>query len=49
MAFLAGRYRYRLTMSWDDAFSLRYDEWSAHMTADVGLLARVSPLKPTGR
>jgi SAM-dependent methyltransferase len=23
------------TMSWDEAFSHRYDEWSAHMTADV--------------
>src|SRR5918912_3517498 len=22
-------------MSWDEAFSHRYDEWSAHMTADV--------------
>ena len=22
-------------MSWDEAFSLRYDEWSAKMTADV--------------
>src|SRR4249919_3317076 len=22
-------------MSWDEAFSNRYDEWSAHMTADV--------------
>jgi len=22
-------------MSWDEAFSQRYDEWSAHMTADV--------------
>ena len=23
-------------MSWDDAFALRYEEWSAHMTQDVG-------------
>ena len=22
-------------MSWDEAFADRYDEWSAHMTADV--------------
>jgi len=22
-------------MSWDEAFSRRYEEWSAHMTADV--------------
>jgi SAM-dependent methyltransferase len=22
-------------MSWDEAFSSRYDEWSAHMTADI--------------
>ena len=22
-------------MSWDEAFSLRYDEWAAKMTADV--------------
>jgi SAM-dependent methyltransferase len=22
-------------MSWDEAFSYRYDEWSAHMTADI--------------
>lgn len=22
-------------MSWDDAFSQRYEEWSAHMTADI--------------
>jgi SAM-dependent methyltransferase len=32
-------------MSWDDAFALRYDEWSAHMTADVAFyvaLARVA-------
>ncbi len=29
-------------MSWDDAFSLRYDEWSAHMTADVGFYSRLA-------
>src|SRR5690349_24426008 len=23
------------SMSWDEAFARRYDEWSAHMTADV--------------
>ena len=23
-------------MSWDEAFANRYEEWSAHMTADVG-------------
>ena len=22
-------------MSWDEAFSVRYDEWAAHMTADI--------------
>jgi SAM-dependent methyltransferase len=22
-------------MSWDEAFAIRYDEWSAHMTADI--------------
>ena len=22
-------------MSWDEGFSYRYEEWSAHMTADV--------------
>jgi len=22
-------------MSWDEGFAHRYDEWSAHMTADV--------------
>ena len=22
-------------MSWDEAFANRYEEWSAHMTADV--------------
>ncbi len=29
-------------MSWDDAFSLRYDEWSAHMTADIGFCSRLA-------
>jgi len=29
-------------MSWDDAFSLRYDEWSAHMTADIGFYSRLA-------
>ena len=22
-------------MSWDEAFSRRYDQWSAHMTEDI--------------
>lgn len=26
---------YHLRMSWDEAFGSRYEEWSAHMTADV--------------
>ena len=32
-------------MSWDEAFSKQYDDWSAHMTADVAFyveLARVA-------
>ncbi|MBA3943022.1 MAG: hypothetical protein H0X37_00500 [Herpetosiphonaceae bacterium] len=24
-------------MSWDEAFANRYEDWSAHMTADVAL------------
>jgi ubiquinone/menaquinone biosynthesis C-methylase UbiE len=29
-------------MSWDEAFSRRYDEWSAHMTADVGFYVKLA-------
>jgi ubiquinone/menaquinone biosynthesis C-methylase UbiE len=29
-------------MSWDEAFSLRYDEWSSHMTADVGFYTELA-------
>jgi ubiquinone/menaquinone biosynthesis C-methylase UbiE len=29
-------------MSWDEAFSNRYDEWSAAMTADVGFYCRLA-------
>jgi ubiquinone/menaquinone biosynthesis C-methylase UbiE len=28
--------------SWDERFADRYDEWSAHMTADVGFYARLA-------
>jgi hypothetical protein len=35
-------------MTWDDAFSLRYDEWSAHMTADIGFYSRLA-LEADGR
>jgi SAM-dependent methyltransferase len=27
--------RYHRRVSWSEAFSVRYDEWSAHMTADI--------------
>jgi ubiquinone/menaquinone biosynthesis C-methylase UbiE len=29
-------------MSWDEAFANRYDEWSAHMTADVAFYAALA-------
>jgi SAM-dependent methyltransferase len=29
-------------MSWDEAFSLRYEEWSAHMTEDVGFYVELA-------
>jgi ubiquinone/menaquinone biosynthesis C-methylase UbiE len=29
-------------MSWDDAFALRYDEWSAHMTEDVAFYVELA-------
>ena len=29
-------------MSWDEAFSRRYDEWSAHMTADVAFYVELA-------
>lgn len=29
-------------MSWDEAFSHRYDEWSAHMTEDVGFYVELA-------
>ncbi|HEX2373950.1 MAG TPA: class I SAM-dependent methyltransferase [Actinomycetota bacterium] len=29
-------------MSWDEAFTNRYDEWSAHMTADVGFYVELA-------
>jgi ubiquinone/menaquinone biosynthesis C-methylase UbiE len=29
-------------MSWDESFSRRYDEWSAHMTSDVGFYSRLA-------
>ena len=29
-------------MSWDEAFSRRYEEWSAHMTADVGFYVELA-------
>ena len=29
-------------MSWDGAFASRYEEWSAHMTADVGFYVEQS-------
>jgi ubiquinone/menaquinone biosynthesis C-methylase UbiE len=29
-------------MSWDEAFSRRYDEWSARMTADVGFYVKLA-------
>jgi hypothetical protein len=36
-------------MSWDEAFSRRYGEWSAHMTADIAFyveLARTAQGSP---
>jgi hypothetical protein len=29
-------------MSWDEAFSYRYEEWSAHMTADIDFYIRLA-------
>ena len=29
-------------MSWDERFALRYDEWSAEMTADVAHYTRLA-------
>jgi SAM-dependent methyltransferase len=29
-------------MSWDEAFASRYEEWSAHMTADVAFYVRLA-------
>ncbi len=29
-------------MSWDEAFSLRYDEWAADMTADIDFYVRLA-------
>lgn len=29
-------------MSWDEAFSRRYDEWSAHMTADIAFYVELA-------
>jgi SAM-dependent methyltransferase len=29
-------------MSWDETFSLRYEEWSAHMTEDVGFYVELA-------
>jgi ubiquinone/menaquinone biosynthesis C-methylase UbiE len=29
-------------MSWDEAFARRYDEWSAHMTEDVGFYVELA-------
>jgi ubiquinone/menaquinone biosynthesis C-methylase UbiE len=29
-------------MSWDEAFALRYDEWSAHMTEDVAFYVELA-------
>jgi tRNA G46 methylase TrmB len=29
-------------MSWDEAFASRYEEWSAHMTADVGFYVELA-------
>lgn len=29
-------------MSWDEAFSHRYDEWSAHMTADIAFYVELA-------
>jgi hypothetical protein len=26
-------------MSWDEAFAYGYEDWSAHMTADIGFYA----------
>jgi len=34
-------------MSWDEAFADHYDEWSAHMTADVGFYVELA-LKAVG-
>ena len=29
-------------MSWDEAFVVRYDEWSAHMTEDVAFYVELA-------
>jgi ubiquinone/menaquinone biosynthesis C-methylase UbiE len=29
-------------MSWDEAFAVRYDEWAAHMTADIAFYVRLA-------
>jgi SAM-dependent methyltransferase len=29
-------------MSWDEAFARRYDEWSAHMTEDIGFYVELA-------
>ncbi len=29
-------------MSWDEAFSRHYDEWSAHMTADIAFYVELA-------
>jgi SAM-dependent methyltransferase len=29
-------------LSWDEAFSLRYEEWSAHMTADIPFYVKLA-------
>jgi len=29
-------------MSWDEAFSVGYEEWSAHMTADIAFYTKLA-------
>lgn len=31
-----------MTSSWDEAFAVRYEEWSAHMTADIPFYVRLA-------
>jgi hypothetical protein len=34
-------------VSWDEAFAHRYEEWSAHMTADVAFYVALGPYRPS--